>query len=181
MSIGHGAKIRQQKLDAYIERHEGRWTYQRTKTRMNLTVLSRAILSEIVGCFQYRAPVDTGYGAQVGIRIKRVTQPNGKSSRLIYDIIIGTEHPARGGQLKDAPYIAIQNVWDYHMGWINDAISDARGKMRQYDLLVQIYDPVVISKYIRKSAGARSKGGVSGYRVRVSFLAYDAHERNRGR
>lgn len=177
----HGIKVRQRLLDNYIDKYSDRMTYQRTRTRVNLSLLSKNVMSEILGCFQFRCPVETGYGSQFGIRIKRVKTLSGKASKLIYDIIIGTEQPAKGGQIRNAPYIAIQNITD-NEGWIDYAISDAKWKISKMNIGVQIYDATIISKYIRKSASnPRSKGGVSGYRVRVSFIPYEAHENNKRR
>jgi hypothetical protein len=166
----HGIKIREQRLENYIERHGDRMTYERTKTRMNLMLASKMVLADIIGCLQFRCPRETGYGAQFGIRLKRVSKPNGKSSKLFYDIIIGTEYTAKGGQLKNAPYIAIQNIWEHDPGWIESALSDARAKIKSTGLWVQIYDPIVIAKYNRKNGGTKSKGGVAGYRVRVNMM-----------
>lgn len=166
----HGDKIRQQKLENYIAKHGDREVYERTKTRANLMVSARKIIADILECLQKECPHVTGYGAHFGIRLKRVVKPNGKASKLIYDIIIGSERTAKGGQLKDAPYIAIQNIWEYYPNWINSGIERAREKISDSGIWVQIYDPIVIAKYDRKNGGTKSKGGVAGYRVRVNMM-----------
>ena len=163
-------KYQERAVENYKTRHNNRELYDRVKTRQNLMLNSREILSIILKCLQEACPVETGYGQKFGIRLKRVTTPRGKSSKLFYDIIIGSELPANAGQIHNAPYIAIQNIWEYNTDWIGKALYKARNIMVANSVLVQIYNPLIISKYNRKSAGPRDAGGVSGYKIRINMM-----------
>lgn len=181
-------RIRQEQLEKYIEKHNGRMTYARIKTRTNISLKHRYILSHIVGTLQMYAPKQTGYGANHGIKLKRhvANKVTGRISKLVYDIIIGSEKDARNHQLKDAPYIAWQNDPHWpdartgkikdggpHETWIQNAIKSMTLEFAKDGIYVQLDGPHVISHY--------KTGGHAGYLILVSFLIQDIHEKKNRR
>lgn len=153
-----GIKLRRELLEKYQERHNGREAYDRVKTRQNIKSYTRQAMSIILEEFYNNAPVETGYGRSAGIRYKR-------DSSNLFHIIVGSEKNARSGQINNAPYMAIQNVWDYNQGWIQDAIRSAKNKLRKYGIHIIIDNPHIISNYITKSGSAPP----SGYSIKVFF------------
>ena len=181
-------RIRQEQLEKYIEKHNGRMTYERTKTRMNISLAHRYVLAQIIGTLQMYAPRQTGYGANHGIKLKRhiANETTGRVSKYIYDIIIGSEKDARSHQLRDAPYIAWQNFphwpdarnvkikeggpWET---WVQNAIKSLSVEFAKDKIYVQLEGPHVIANY--------KTGGHAGYLIKVSFLINEIYESKKRR
>jgi hypothetical protein len=156
-------KVKQDLRIQALNRNLTNEVLDQVRNKQNIESIKKEVLSEIVSVLKRHCHKTTGYGARHGIRISNYSKGN------IYEIIVGSELPATGGQKHNAPYIAIQNIWEYHTDWINDALVEARGLMRKNHIWVQIRNPQVISKYIRKYSKPTDAGGVSGYSIEVSF------------
>lgn len=171
------------KVDRYNEKYQNRELYERTKTRQNITLNARNLISVVLACLFDCAPKVTGYGAKYGIKLKRVvkSKASGKLSKYRYHIIIGSEAGAKNHQFKDAPYIAWQNEPRYHdysggkkgkimgggyyEGWVEKGIAKANNELRKQGAFVLISGPFVVGKY--------PSGGTAGYLIEVSLLFYE--------
>lgn len=162
-------------------RYPNKEAYSNAKQKQTAENVSSDVLEDILKILKKHCPKVTGYGANHGFKIKEVVVGK-KASKYLFDIIVGSEHSAKGGQMESAPYIAIQNIWEYYTGWLESALVEARAYFRKNGMWVQIYAPAIQSKYDRKSASPRDVGGISGYRVRVSLLEFEtvAYNKSQG-
>ena len=169
--MGLGVSARRKLLEEYYEKHDNRDTFERVATRTNIKSYARGIMFSIISAFFSKAPVETGYGRSAGIRYKQSsTIRDGKKKRIInhFSIVIGSEAPAKGGQIKNAPYMAIQNVLPSNEGWIEEGLYKARQRLREQNLQGYVYinPPVQKSKYVTKNGANRP----SGYTLEVIFM-----------
>lgn len=153
-----GISARKELLGKYRTRHSDRETFDRVRTRQNIKSYTREAMSIILKEFYNHAPKETGYGRSAGIRYK-------KDSTNIFRIIVGSETGAVSGQIPNAPYMAIQNVWDYNQGWIQDAIQSSKQILRKNKIHIIIDNPHIISHYSTKSG----TNPPAGYSIQVYF------------
>ena len=149
-------KLRRELVDDYLASHNGKALYEEVEEDTAIRGYQLEMIREILRRLYEEAPVDTGYGRVAGIRYTKLSDDR-------YRILIGSTTDAHGGQIANAPYMAIQNFFN---PWIDIALWYAHNLRRKYGLVVVIEGPYVMSHYITANGAVRP----SGYYIDIVFM-----------